>query len=396
MSDRRRTHVKRLIPLGAAAAALALAPSASAAVDLDGRATTLTLSKGTAAALTSLGVEVAPTGAARAEGRRVTFPISGGAIDPRTAAGRIEHRGGLRLSAGGKSITLRDYVVRVGKRIRLSAEVGGDRVTILNLTGTPRVARRGFNMQVRGLTARLTRPAAQALNRTFGVHAFTRGLALGGVRVAAVPSEIELRRTGATSVALDAGTVQALVGLGVTPGIIGPATLEGTTAAFPITGGGVSLDFGGGHVGHSGGISLTAGSTVVRLERFDIRLGATPQLFASVNGGSPKVAILDLDLSAPAVEVSGRRITVGNVPLKLTQGAADALNAAFGTSALSAGLVLGVPRGPGAGARPLPLPLRSTNTRSIRPYSTASSGVKKRSRSRSSRTCSTGRPVCSA
>jgi hypothetical protein len=54
------------------------------------------------------------------------------------------------------------------------------------------------------------------------------------------------------------------------------------------------------------------------------------------------VAILDLDLSAPAVDVSGRTITVGNVPLKLTQGAADALNAAFGTSALTAGLVLGV------------------------------------------------------
>jgi hypothetical protein len=334
--------MKRLIPLGAAAAALALAPSASAAVDLDGRATRLTLSKGTAAALSSLGVKVAPTGAARAQGRRVTFPISDGSIDPRTAAGTIEHSGGLRLSAGGKSITLSDYVVRVGRKIRLSAEVGGDRVTILNLTGKPRVSRRGFGTEVRGLTARLTKAAAQALNSTFGVHAFTKGLPLGGVRVAAVPSEAELRRAGATAVALDAGTVQALVGLGVTPGIIGPATLEGTTAAFPITGGKVSLDFSGGHISHSGGISLTAGATVVRLESFDIRLGETPQLFASINGGSPKVAILDLDLSAPAVDVSGRTITVGNVPLKLTQGAADALNAAFGTSALTAGLVLGV------------------------------------------------------
>ena len=295
-----------------------------------------------AAALSSLGVTVAPTGSARAEGRRVTFRIIDGEIDPRTAAGTIDHGGGLRLSAGGKSITLSDYVVRVGKRIRLSAEVGGDRVTILNLTGTPRVSRRGFGTEVRGLTARLTKAAAQALNSTFGVHAFRKGLALGRIRVSAVPSEAELRKTGATTVALDAGTLQAIVGLGVTPGIIGPATLEGTTAVFPITGGKVSLDLGGGHVSHSGGISLTAGATVVRLENFDIRLGETPQLFAAINGGSPKVAILDLDLSGPAVDVSGRTITVGNVPLKLTQGAADALNAAFGTAALSAGLVLGV------------------------------------------------------
>ena len=38
--------------------------------------------------------------------------------------------------------------------------------------------------------------------------------------------------------------------------------------------------------------------------------------------------------------------------------------------------------------------LRSTTTRSIRPYSAASYGVKKRSRSRSSETCSLSLPVC--
>ena len=93
----------------------------------------------------------------------------------------------------------------------------------------------------------------------------------------------------------------------------------------------MDLDLGGGTIRHSGGISLTRGSTVVRLEGFDIRLGDAPQLFASVNGGS-KVAILDLDLSAATPEVSGRRITVGGVGAALTQGAADALNAAFATT----------------------------------------------------------------
>ena len=191
-----------------------------------------------AAAPPSLGVTVAPTGSARAEGRRVTFRIIDGEIISPTAAGTIDHGGGLRLLAGGEvHHAERLRCPRVGKRIRLSAEVGGDRVTILNLTGTPRVSRRGFGTEVRGLTARLTKAAAQALNSTFGVHAFRKGLALGRIRVSAVPSEAELRKTGATTVALDAGTCpQAIVGLGVTPGIIGPATLEGTTAVFPATG----------------------------------------------------------------------------------------------------------------------------------------------------------------
>ena len=285
-------------------------------------------------------------------------------------------------------------------------------MTILDLTGTPRVSRRGFGTEVRGLTARLTKAAAQALNRTFGVHAFRKGLALGthprlrrAERGGAARDRRHHGRAGRRRRSRRSSASASRRASSARRRSRGPPPPSRSPAAR------CDLDLGGGHVGHSGGISLTAGATVVRLEDFDIRLGETPQLFASINGGSPKVAILDLDLSGPAVDVSGRTITVGNVPLKLTQGAADALNAAFGTSALSAGLVLGVasrsrppaepplrpPAPQRAGGRaPFPLPLRSTNTRSIRPYSTASSGVKKRSRSRSSPTCSTARPVCSA
>ena len=53
------------------------------------------------------------------------------------------------------------------------------------------------------------------------------------------------------------------------------------------------------------------------------------------------MAILDLDLAALQPAVQGRSITLGGVVAKLTQGAADALNAAFGTTAFAGGLVLG-------------------------------------------------------
>jgi hypothetical protein len=177
---------------------------------------------------------------------------------------------------------------------------------------------------------------------TFGVSAFKRGVPLGKVRVQAEPSETELLAQGDTALAVDPGALQAITRLGITPGVIGPATLEGTTARFPITGGRAALDLGAATVTHSGGLSLTKGGTVVALTDFDIRVGAgAPQLFASLNGGADKVAIADLDLTGVTPAVSGRTITLAGVTAKLTQGAADALNAAFGTTGFTAGLVLG-------------------------------------------------------
>jgi hypothetical protein len=325
----------------AGAAALAAAPTASADVALSGGATTLKLSKPTAKALKSLGVKVAPTGRAKAVKGGVRFPITGGHINPATAAGRIDHRGGLRLSAGGTRVVLKDYRVSVGKRITLSAKVGKARVTILRLTGKAKVKRSGFNTNVSGLKAGLTRAAAKALNGAFHVKAFKKGLRLGSVTVRSKTSQTELAAKGGTALAIDPGTLSALTSLGITPNVIAPATLSGTTATFPITGGVADLDLGGGVVRHSGGISLTKGSTVVTLTDFDVKLGAAPQLFATLNGAGAKVAAIDLDLSAATPSVSGRDITVSGVVAKLTQGAADALNQAFSTTAFSGGLVLG-------------------------------------------------------
>ena len=333
--------MKRTLTAAATAvAALALAPAASADVDLTGGATTLKLSRGTAAALDSLGVSVAPTGRARAGSAGVRFPITGGRIDPATAAGAIRHAGGLRFSAGGKSLTLRSPRVAVGRRIMLSARVGGRRVHLLQLTGA-RVSRSGFNTNVSGLRARLTQKAASALNATFGVRAFKKGLRLGTARVRSQTDEADILADSATSLEVDPAALEALASQGIAPGVIAPATLAGTTARFPITGGQVKLDLSAGTIRHSGGISLTKGSTVVRLENFDVRLGSAPQLFASLNGGSPKAPILDLDLTDVTPQVDGRTVTLAGVTARLTQAAADALNAAFATTAFSAGLVLG-------------------------------------------------------
>jgi hypothetical protein len=334
--------VKRTLLAAAvtAVAALAATPGASAAVPLTGGTTTLKLDRGAAAALDGLGVSVAPVGRARAGAAGVRFPITGGRINARTAAGTINHAGGLRFRAGKRSLTLRSPRVAVGRKIMLSARVGGSRVHLLELTGA-RVSRSGFNTNVSGLRARLTKKAARALNATFGVKAFKKGLRLGTATVRSKTDEADILARSATSLEIDAGALAALTSLGIAPGVIAPATLTGTTAAFPISGGRVKLNLSAGTIRHQGGTSLTKGSTVVRLESFDIRLGAAPQLFAALNGGAQKAAILDLDLTGVTPAVDGRKVTLAGVTAKLTQGAADALNAAFGTTAFSAGLVLG-------------------------------------------------------
>ncbi|MFT2691082.1 hypothetical protein [Clavibacter zhangzhiyongii] len=89
-----------------------------------------------------------------------------------------------------------------------------------------------------------------------------------------------------TKVTLDSGFTGALTTLGLTPGVIGGATLDGATGtlAFPITGGNVKyfdpeMDYRPyvqGEIDHDGsGISLTAGDTVVKLTDFVIDPGTS-------------------------------------------------------------------------------------------------------------------------
>ena len=143
---------------------------------------------------------------------------------------------------------------------------------------------------------------------------------------------------GATTLEVDPGTLGALTSLGVAPGAVAPAELNGATYSFPITSS-LRSALRTGVVRHKGGISLTAGATTVKLTDFDIRL-LEGKLYGKVNGAGP-VALLDLDYSGLGIRFRSGRINIGPVGTTLTQGAADALNAAFGVSALSDDTVVG-------------------------------------------------------
>jgi hypothetical protein len=103
-------------------------------------------------------------------------------------------------------------------------------------------------------------------------------LALGGL-VFSSPASATAITGGTTSVALNAGTVTALVGLGFSIAPVAPATLTGLEAVFPITGGDNTTV-----IDHDGGLAFTKGGTTADIENFVINL-ATDKLSGDLVAG---------------------------------------------------------------------------------------------------------------
>jgi hypothetical protein len=160
-----------------------------------------------------------------------------------------------------------------------------------------------------------------------------------------------------TQVAVDAGFLEAITGLGVAPGVVGNATLspEGVLA-FPITGGNVDYydpaedyrPYVQGSVSHDGsGLSLTAGETVVELTDFVIDPG-TSRLTGTVTANGAVVAedafLFNLDgttLMPLQSNEDGTAVLEGTRVL-ISEDAAPLLNEAFGTDAIQPEMLVGI------------------------------------------------------
>jgi hypothetical protein len=181
---------------------------------------------------------------------------------------------------------------------------------------------------------------------------FAKTAALGLVLVLAASAAQANTKTiafGRTTVTLSSGFVSALQTLGLTPGVVKPTALEDGKADFPVTGGAIDLDTARGEISHSGGLTLTAGSTVVRLQSFTIdTTGASPVLTGLVVVNDSLVGRLPLfNLQLPAgITLPLKPTHEGVLELKgvgvtLTSGAATALNGVFSTNALAGGFGIG-------------------------------------------------------
>jgi len=168
---------------------------------LGGKQTAVKLDAGTADALKSLGVAVAPTGTGKFDAGTgtVSFPITGGyaaihsdkSFQPGYIVGNIIHQGsGLKFSKGNQSIEVTDFVVDPGTSVLTATAGGKSGIPLLSLDGTNvNVSMSGSDVVLQGTVAKLTATGASALNSTFGVSAFQEGIPLGVVTLTASQAE---------------------------------------------------------------------------------------------------------------------------------------------------------------------------------------------------------------
>ena len=155
-----------------------------------------------------------------------------------------------------------------------------------------------------------------------GAAGAVAALALSTTQVSAQAVAPTGQARGATTVTLDAATIGAVVGLGLTPAPVGPAVLGGDPlqASFPIVG-----NLKGGVIKHTGGLSLTGGDTTLTLTNYQIDTTAgVLTASAAVNGDEVgRLPLFDLG-SAPAQSGCAATAT-----LALDSAAASALMTVF-------------------------------------------------------------------
>jgi hypothetical protein len=155
---------------------------------------------------------------------------------------------------------------------------------------------------------------------------------------------------------LDAGFLEALTSLKVTPGPVGDAKISPAgTATFPITGGNVTYyepgsvsPFVQGMINHEGsGLSLEAGGKKVELTDFDIDPGKSVLTgTVSVDGeeaaADAPLFFLDGSTLEPLEAKDDGTAVLQGTTVELKKEAADLLNETFGIQDLEEGLKIGV------------------------------------------------------
>jgi hypothetical protein len=152
-----------------------------------------------------------------------------------------------------------------------------------------------------------------------------------------------------TKLTIDPGIVTALAEAGIQVLPVEPAQAKpvkgdgcGLCIQFPITQGRIAPDDLAGTIWHSGGLLFVRASDGAMLKATDFKIDTVEQVLYGLVGDA-YVPLLDLDLSAITVQSRFPKVIVGNVGAALTETAAGALNATFGTE-LPAGLRIGTAR----------------------------------------------------
>lgn len=165
----------RAFKSGAALGTAAVA-SQPAEIAIESGTTQLVFTQGAAGALRMLGVAVTPIAPATLDAATgaLTFTVTGGLLDAKTHAGKIEASGGLSLAAAGASpVQLTSPIVNLGGTPQLAVTYSGLSTPIadLDLSAAPaKIDPATRAIEVAGASAKLNFVAATTLNQLFGLR----------------------------------------------------------------------------------------------------------------------------------------------------------------------------------------------------------------------------------
>jgi hypothetical protein len=355
MTDASQPRMARgtTLPIAVLAAALfallAFAPFASAATDpVASGSTTVTLNSGFVNSLKKQGVKIQKIAPAKLSGKKATFPVTGGEMDPTTGVANLTHGGGLKFKAGKKTTTVKGLVLNTAKK-SLTAKVGGKKIKFASVSGYSFV-RNGFGVNVTIKKLKLTGAAASQLNKKLGYtkkpKAFTGNKLVGTAKGEAQPSTVTIVPGGNVNFAANLELLKKLNEVEVKVQNIGSTTGTAPLWAFPISAGSIAPTATAGVVQTAGGLltkqvlptsATTALETEITLGNFYVDLSAktiSVEVVAKSNAspslnlgalGRSSIADLTLTGATVAADPATRTVTVQNASATVQPVAAEVL-----------------------------------------------------------------------
>jgi hypothetical protein len=299
-----RARGKKMLPVAVVATALiamlAIASVASAATPnpISSGTTTLTINAKLLKSAKQAGIKITAVKPAKIKGSKATFAVTGGTIEATTGAGSITHSGGLKITWGKKSVTLKSFTVSTSGK-SLSAKIGGKTVKVASLAGVS-ATRLGFGNGITAKKVKLTSAGANALNQKLTPKPTETKVKKNGKTITKTvkvkPPFKANALLGSSNTEVEVGTDNVLAkesmifngdatllgklkDVGVELQTISPTSVSGTTFTSPISGGTIAPNGSTGAVNSSGGLklvqNLTGGpSTSITLANIGVDLGA--------------------------------------------------------------------------------------------------------------------------
>lgn len=330
-------------------ALLAFAPFASAAPDpVASGSATITLNSGFVNSLKKKGVKISKLGSATLKGKKATFKVTGGELDPTNGLGTLNLGGGLKFKNGKKSAPVKGLVLDTTKK-GLFGKIAGKKVKITTVGGYS-FTRAGFGVALTIKKMKLTNTAAKKLNKKLGTKAFKGNRMVGSALGEEQPATVTIVPGNNVSFDANKELLKKLTDVKTAVEPLAPTIVKGTTFEFPISGGSIAPTATAGVVQTVGGAKLfqklpknaeetefleteiTLGNFYVDLSAHtvSVEVVAKSNASSSLNLGSlGRSSIADLTLVGANVstDVTNRTVTVSNAQATLQPVSAEVLDA---------------------------------------------------------------------